>query len=159
MADIREQAFRLLPTAPVSSAWKQRALVNAQVILWVPTATQQNLPTVTIVGQQVGLRIQLTNVHWNFGDGTDDNTSNPGKPYDPTGDPCTTAQCPDYYGHTYRHSGKVTISATSNWHVQYRIGGGAWNDLPGPALAAPTSQHAIRILQARGVLVPNPGQP
>lgn len=156
LAAIRQQVLRLLPRVPIGSAWSTTALVNAEVVLWAGTGTERTLPTVAIVGQQVALRIHLTNTHWNFGDGESDDTTDPGKPYDSLGDPCRTRQCEHYYGHTYLHTGRKTITLAVSWHAQYRTGGDNWTDLD-PALTGPTSSHTITLKQARGVLIQNPG--
>ncbi len=158
MAEIRDQALRLLPQVRIGAAWTDTALVNAEVVLWADTGSARALPTVTIVGQQVALRIDQPEARWSFGDGTGLSTGDLGKPYDRTGDPCRTAQCADYFGHTYRHTGHPTITLAMTWHVHYRVGAGDWTDLGGAPLTGPTSRHAITVKQARGILVANPGQ-
>ena len=106
------------------------------------------VPLLDALGVQ--LRIHLDYAHWGFGDGTTATLTTAGKPYDPTGDPCRTAQCPDYYGHTYTRTGRMTITLTVSWRAQYRLTGGTWTDIDGP-VTGPTSQHVLTVKEARGV--------
>jgi hypothetical protein len=153
---LRERAIRLLPAVQIGSAWTTTALVNAETILWAQTRTDRPLASVTVAGQQVALRIHLTEAHWNYGDTTTETTSTPGTPYT-RADPCHTAQCPHYRGHTYRNTGRMTITLNITWHAQYRTPTGPWTDID-DTITGPTTQHAITVKQARAILVPNPGQ-
>jgi hypothetical protein len=155
-AALREQVLRLLPTVEIGSAWATRALVNAEAVLWAETSPNRDLGTVTVVGQPVALRIGFDHADWSFGDGSTDTTTDPGKPYRKT-DPCGTAQCADYYGHTYRDTGAVTISLTVAWNAQFSLDGGAtWTDVDPAPLSGPATTHALDVVQARGILVQNP---
>ncbi len=151
----RESAERLLPhpgigTAPAGNV----TLVNIETVLWVQTPADRTLGTVTLLGHRVTLRAHVQTVRWNFGDGTAGETSSPGKAYTDA-DPCRTAQCADYFGHTYLHTGEVAIAAQLTWTGQFRVDGGAWQPIAGTVTAAATSE-TIRVKEARGVLVPNP---
>jgi hypothetical protein len=154
---LRQQVLRLLPSVTIGTAWTTRALVNAENIVWAETDPDRTLPTATVVGRQVRLRIHFDHADWDFGDGGTDSATVPGKPYS-NADPCGTAQCPRYYGHTYTGTGPVTISLTVSWQAQFSLDGGAsWSDIDGAALAGPTATHDLTVVQARGVLVKNPG--
>lgn len=155
LAAITAQAFRLLPRVTIGSAWTTTALVNAQVILWATTTADRDLGTVNILGTTVALRLHLDHTHWSFGDATADTTTTPGKPYNPTTDPCHTPQCPHYFGHTYTATGERTITLTLTWRAEYRLPGSTWTDLPDP-LTGPADQHHLTVSQARGILIPNP---
>ena len=156
-AAIRDQALRLLPHVDIGSAWPGTALVNAETVLWAKTDANRTLRTVTVVGKQVQLRIAFDHATWNYGDGSSDTWKSPGKAYDKAGDPCNTAQCADYSGHTYTHTGTVRISLTVAWHAQFSLdGGGTWTDVDDAALTGPAITHTVVLKQARGVLVPNP---
>lgn len=155
LAGLRDRAERLLPRVGIGSAWTTTALVNAETVLWAATNPDRELPTVTILGRAVSLRIHFDHADWDFGDGTADTTADPGKAYDSRGDPCRTAQCPDYYGHTYTRTGVMTIALTVTWHAQYRLGT-TWTDIAG-TITGPTSRRALTVKQARGILIPNPG--
>jgi hypothetical protein len=154
---LRQQVLRLLPAVRIGSAWDTRALVNAQSIFWAVTDPDRALPTATVVGRRVQLRIHFDHATWNFGDGATDSTTDPGKPYTEA-DSCNTAQCPGYYGHTYTDTGSVTISLSVSWHAQFSLDGGTtWTDVDQAPLTGPTTTHQLSVVQARGVLVPDPG--
>jgi hypothetical protein len=156
LAGLRDRAERLLPGVGIGSAWTTVALVNAETVLWAGTGPDRSLPTVTILGRAVQLRIHFDRADWDFGDGSTDTTADPGKPYDSHGDPCRTAQCLDYYGHTYAQTGVMTITLTVTWHAQYRLGA-TWTDIAG-TITGPTGRRVLTVKQARGILVPNPGE-
>lgn len=151
----RESAERLLPhpgigTAPAGNV----TLVNIETLLWVQTPVDRTLGTVSLLGQSVTLRAHVQAVHWDFGDGVTGESATPGKPYTDA-DPCRTVQCPDYFGHTYRHSGAVMIGAQLIWTGDFRVGAGPWQPITG-TVAAPATSETVRVKQARAVLVPNP---
>jgi hypothetical protein len=151
----RAEAEKLLPhpaigTAPAGGV----TLVNIETVLWVDTAPDLTLGTVRLLGFRVTLRAHLETVRWQFGDGAGDTTQGPGTRYSHD-QPCTTAQCPGYFGHTYRRTGPVTIGAQLTWTGQFQVDGGAWQDIPGTVTAAATGQP-IHVKEARGVLVDNP---
>jgi hypothetical protein len=151
----RQAAEKLLPHPVIGTAPTGHAtLVNIETVLWVDTSADRTLGTVTLLGRRVALRAHLQRVDWTFGDHASDATEGPGRAYS-AHDPCRTAQCPNYFGHTYRHTGSVTISAQLTWTGQFQVDGGAWQNIPGTVTAAATSD-TIRVRQARGVLVPNP---
>jgi hypothetical protein len=155
-ADLREQVLRLLPTVRIGSAWTARALVNAETVLWAQTDANRNLGTVTVVGRQVALKIAFDHADWDFGDGATDQTTDPGKAYS-RADPCNTAQCADYYGHTYRDVGPVAITLTVAWHAQFSLDNGTtWTDVDAAPLAGPQATHDLTVVQARGIIVKNP---
>jgi hypothetical protein len=156
---LREQALRLLPPVAIGSAWTHRALINAQTILWAATAAERPLPTATVIGRRVTLRIGFDHADWDFGDTSTDTTTQPGRPYRPA-EPCRSAQCPGYYGHTYTHTGPVTITLTVAWHAQFSLDNGTtWTDIDTTPLTGPQTSHQLDIVQARGVLVPDPDHP
>lgn len=154
---LRQQAIRLLPAVQIGAAWSTTALVNAQTILWADTNTSRGLGTVTVLGQQVALRVSFRDASWDFGDGQRATAATPGKPYDQQHDPCRTPQCPHYFGHTYTQTGALTITLTVTWHAEFSLDGGAsWTDIAGD-ITGPVTRHALDVKQARGILVPNPG--
>ena len=153
VGQIRQQALRLLPHVSIGSAPDGAGLTNAETVLWADTDTDRQLPTVTIVGQQVEIRISFDHANWTFGDGASDTTDSPGRPYDAESDPCETAQCADYYGHTYRSTGRVTVTLTVAWNAQYRLGGQSWTDVGAAPLTGPAGTQSLTIRQARGVIV------
>lgn len=157
VADIREEAIRLLPHVAPGKASTNPALVNTETIFWAATNPDRTLPTATVVGQQVQLRIAFDSAHWTFGDGTSDTTTDPGKVYDDATDRCDTVHCPDYYTHTYTSTGVMRVTLNVTWRASYRVGGGAWNDLADP-ITGPSATTDLHLYQARGVLVADPDE-
>jgi hypothetical protein len=154
---VRQQAERLVPTAAVGLAPHGTSLVNIETVMWADAPRNQTLPAVSILGRSVSIRLTLAGVSWDFGDGELDSSGPAGRPYDNTADPCRSRQCPQYFGHTYRHTGKVRVRATASWTASFTVDGGAPVDIPG-AVTGPQSDEPLVIKQARAVLVPNPGE-
>lgn len=153
--DVRDVARKRVPTPAIGVAPPGGAtLVNLQTLLWVDTPADRSLGTVTLVGQPVAIEVHVAAVRWSFGDGLTDAASGPGKRYD-TSDPCTAVLCPHYYGHVYRRTGAMTVSATVTWSARYRVGAGAWQQVPGEVPGRPASTR-LAVREARGVLVPDP---
>jgi hypothetical protein len=107
---------------------------------------------VTLLGHHVALRVRVARVDWKFGDGDTDTTSTPGPKYDPAAG-CRTVTCPGYWGHIYRSTGPVRVSATVTWFGQYRVDSGAWQDIA-DTVAGPVASTDLVVRQARCVLVP-----
>ena len=153
LAAIRDQAMRLLPAVGIGTAPRATTLVNIQTIVWAATAARRDLGTVRVVGQPVRLRLNVAHAQWNFGDHTAVVTTNPGVAYDPDRNPCRSAQCPGYFGHTYGATGHDTITLTIDWHASFSLDGTTWTDVDPNPLTGPTSTAAITVRQARAVLV------
>lgn len=151
---IRDEAVRLLPGVAIGSTWSAPAITNTETIFWADTSADRPLPTATVAGQRVELRISFRSASWHYGDGTNETTTTPGKPYDDVHDACITAQCAHYSGHVYTHTGHVVVSLSITWHAQYRVGA-QWFDIDGD-ITGPTSRHVLTVMQSRDVLVPNP---
>jgi hypothetical protein len=104
----------------------------------------------------VSLQVHVARVDWDFGDGHSESTDGPERRYDP-GAGCRTVTCPGYWGHVYATTGAMTIAATVTWSGRYRVDGGPLRDIPG-TVTGPTATVALTVKQARGVLVPDPGE-
>jgi hypothetical protein len=150
-----QQAQRLIPTAQIGLAPRHDTLVNMETIMWVATARQRTLPTVTILGRPVSVHISVDHVAWDYGDGQTTTSSDAGRPYDAAHDPCKTAQCPDYEGHTYTTTGELTVTATVTWRATFQVAGGPATAIPG-TLDGPASTAVLRVREARSVLVRDP---
>jgi hypothetical protein len=153
---LRQRALRLLPRVGIGAAPKGKTLVNAETIMWADTPSSRALPTATVTGQHVRLRISLTQARWTFGDSTTATWTTAGKPYDSATAPCERAQCPSYDGHTYTQPGTVTVELQVTWSAQYSVNGTPWTTVPGGQLTGPTSTTQLTVREARGVLVPIP---
>ena len=160
--DAYAAVLRLVPSPAIGAApGKGRTLVNMQTILWVNSAADQSLGPVTLLGHQVGLRIHARATAWAFGDGITDTSAGLGRPYT-AADGCGDAICAGYFGHTYAGTGAMTISATVTWAGEFSVDGGPWRGIANPAtgantVAGPTATRPIAVIQARGVLVQDPG--
>jgi hypothetical protein len=150
--DIRDQAIRLLPHVPAETT-APNTLVNIQTLLWAATDPHRNLGRIQILGQPVWIHLDFDHADWNFGDGHTDHTTTPGKTYDPTHDRCTTVNCPDYYGHTYRTTGEMTITVTITWHATYSLDGTHYTPVDTTPITGPAATVHIRARQARAQLV------
>ncbi|WP_375480775.1 hypothetical protein [uncultured Jatrophihabitans sp.] len=157
-ADVRARAVRLIPSASVGVAPHTATLVNIQTVMWANTPAIRELPAVAILGRRVTIGIKIDHVDWRFGDGVSATTHDAGQSYDGARHPCRTVTCPGYFGHVYTATGAVRVSATVSWVATFRVDGGATQTIPG-AIAGPTAQTPLQVKEARGVLVPNPGDP
>lgn len=154
---VRDRIARLVPGAAVGVAPDGDTLVNIETVLWVDAPGQQVLAPLTILGQRVAVTLTLARVDWSFGDGTQQATSSAGRRYDTASDPCRTAQCPGYYGHTYTATGPMGVSATVAWTARFRVDGRASVTIPG-TVVGPAGRADVTVRQARGILVPDPGR-
>lgn len=160
--DAYAAVLRLVPSPAIGAApGKGRTLVNMQTIFWVNSAADQSLGPVTLLGHQVGLRIHATATAWAFGDGITDTSAGLGRPYT-AADGCGDAICAGYFGHTYASTGAMRISATVTWAGEFSVDGGPWRGIANPATGAntvdgPAATRPIAVIQARGVLVQDPG--
>lgn len=154
----RQEVERLVPHPRVGVAPPGgRTLVNVQTVLWADTPADRSLGTVTLLGRfRVALRIQIEHVEWVFGDGHTDSTNTPGTPYRP-GEHCLTVTCRGHYGHIYKATGAMIVTAQVSWSGRYAVNGGAWQEVPG-TVTGPRAAMAIQVEEARGVLVQDPGQ-
>ena len=154
---VRDRVVRLIPTARLGLAPHDTSLINIQTIMWVDAPATQTLPPVSILGQNVTVRLSLDHVDWDFGDHQSTSTRTAGKAYDNVHDPCRTATCSDYFGHTYRNPGSTIIHATATWTASFTVAGQRAATIPG-TVAGPTATTTLTVKQARSVLVPNPGE-
>jgi hypothetical protein len=152
---VRARVVRLVPSAVIGLAPQQATLVNIETVMWVDAPDTRTLAPITILGQRVIVRLEVDHVAWNFGDGNTGTSNGPGKPYDEQHDACRAVRCPDYFGHIYRDTGRVTVAATAYWQASFTVDGGSSVDIPG-TVAGPTASAALAVKQARAVLVPNP---
>jgi hypothetical protein len=149
---IAQQARRLVPHPSIGIAPPGGAtLVNIQTLLWLNTPATQQLTPITLLGHHITITITITEIHWTFGDGHTDTTTNPEPAYNPA-DHCHTITCPGYWGHTYTTPGPTTITATTTWTGTYTDNGHNNTDIPG-TVTAPPSHTTLTIRQAHTELV------
>ena len=140
--DVVASAFRRIPlpgqTVRIQPA-NGRTLVNFETNFFTDAAPFDR--TVTLLGQQVDLRITPAEFTWRFGDGTAESGTDAGAPY------------PDLrVTHDYAREGRVAPSMDTTYSAIYRVNGGAWRDVPGTVtIAGPTVP--LQVLTARPTLV------
>jgi hypothetical protein len=150
---LTQQIRKLVPHPAIGIAPPGGAsLINIQTLLWAQTPPSQDLGTVTLLGHHISLRATVHHIDWDFGDGTHTTTTSPQPPYNPAA-PCTSRQCPHYWGHTYTTTGPIHISATITWTGHYRVDRSTWQTI-NDTVTGPTTTAALTIRQARGILVP-----
>ncbi len=154
---VRQEVVRLVPPAAIGLAPRWATLVNIQTIMWVGTAAQRRLAPLTILGRRVLVTLRLDHVQWDFGDGQFDSPKAPGPAYDSRHHPCATVVCPGYFSHTYLGTGTMTVTARASWVASFTVDGGPALTIPG-TVTGPVAAATLQVRQARGVLVPAPGQ-
>ncbi len=155
-AALRDQVLRLLPEVSIGSAPRADTLVRMQTILWADTPAARRLGTVTVVGQKVWLRIRFDRGTWTYGDGTTATSTGPGLPYG-GGHTCDTRLCPDFLGHVYNRTGRVTVTLAVAWDAEYSLDGAHYDDVGTTPIVGPTMTTTLDVHEARSVLVRTPG--
>jgi hypothetical protein len=153
-AALRERTLRLLPHVGIGHT-DARSLVHIQTLLWAQTAPTRSLGTPRILGTPIHLRIHLHEAHWDFGDGQHDTRSGPDAAY-PSRGTCHTVTCPGYYGHTYTHTGAMTITLTLTWSAEYSLDATHYHPIASTPLPGPPTRLTLDLNQARATLIPNP---
>lgn len=104
-------------------------VVNKPVAVWASNNSSRT-ETMELAGYTVEIRVTPAQYKWNFGDGNTITTSSAGRK-------------PRYahdadISHSYTESGDYTINLTTSYVGQFRVDGGAWEDIPGTAEIAST---------------------
>ncbi|KRB73041.1 hypothetical protein ASE01_19900 [Nocardioides sp. Root190] len=105
------------------------------------TSTRPIARTVTLLGQQVTLEATPATFHWDFDDGRSLSTDEPGAPY-PRLD----------VTHNYLRTGTYRPSLSTTYTGRFRVGGGAWRQIPGTVTIDGTGR-ALRAIEAEPKLV------
>jgi len=141
------QEFRRVPLpAPALSIQPPngKTLVGLETIF--STKADPFTRTLTLLGQQVTLRIEPSSFLWHHGDGTSQTTDWAGKAWD--------HDSPDIQGyltHTFEHTGTVSPSVEVTWSAQYRVGRGAWQPVNGTVTRA-GGPVPLQVLEGQPVL-------
>ena len=150
-AAVRQEVIRLLAPVPVGVAPRDGpTLVNMQTVFWADTAADRDLAQVTILGQQVAIRIHFARMDWDFGDGATGSAATPGAAY--VDGVCSTAQCPGFFGHVYAVRSHVTATVAVSWTAEFAVAGAGWEPIPG-SVTGPAASHPVTVVEARSVLV------
>ncbi|GEP38197.1 hypothetical protein NPS01_18600 [Nocardioides psychrotolerans] len=116
-----------------------RTLVNFATNFY--TETQPFTRTITLLGQQVDLRITPASYGWRFGDGRSASTTTPGAAY------------PDLQvTHDYLTAGRVAPAVDTTYTADFRVNGGAWRPVPG-AVTIPGAAVLLEVVEATPTLV------
>lgn len=121
-----------------------KTLVGLETILSTEAAPFTR--RVTLLGQQVDLRIRARSFTWTHGDATSQTTDWAGKTW--------SDDQPDigrYITHTYEHTGEVQPAVRVVWEADYRVGGGAWQPVNG-TVTRQGSPATLRVVEAEPVL-------
>lgn len=90
-----------------------------------------------LLGVQADVRFTPVTFRWGYGDGIRSTTSTGGRTWKALGVPEFS---PTATSHIYAKSGSYTLDVAVIYTAQFRVGGGAWRDIPGTlSLSAPTS--------------------
>ncbi|WP_322937849.1 PKD domain-containing protein [Nocardioides bizhenqiangii] len=140
--DVVATAFRRISLPPSTFSIQPpggQTLVNFKTNFFTEERTLNR--TVTLLGQRVDLRIWAHSYTWHFGDGESITTSKPGAPYPKL-----------LITHNYLKKGDYRPAMDTTWVADYRVGGGAWQSVPGSVTieGAPANLEAI---EARPTLV------
>lgn len=141
--DLVATAFRRIPLPPSTFTIQPpggRTLVNFETNFFTDQdGTLER--SVRLLGQRVDLRIEADSYTWRFGDGESITTSGPGAPYPKL-----------LVTHNYRSKGEYGPALDITWVADYRVGGGAWQPVPG-SVTISGSPAELRAIEARPTLV------
>jgi hypothetical protein len=128
-----------LPALAAHTQPEGKTLVNFATIFY--TEPQPFTRSVTLLGRRVTIVATPQTFTWDYGDGTTSSTSTPGAPY-PAKD----------VTHSYRDAHRTVLTSVDvAYSARFRVGGGAWQDIPGTVtIAGPTSP--LRISEATALL-------
>ncbi len=141
------RAFQAIPLPEATLSIQPpggKTLVGLETILSTQAAPFTR--RVTLLGQQIELRIRAQRFTWTHGDATTQSTDWPGKPWN--------EHEPDidgYLTHTYEHTGVVRPSVTVTWEADYRVGGGPWQPVNG-TVRREGAPAELQVVQAQPVL-------
>jgi hypothetical protein len=118
----------LNPASPQINMQPPNGWAYASMPTVVYVEDQPLIHTATILGINVQIRATPQSFAWNWGDGNETTTTDPGQPY------------PDYtVSYTYEHfEGDVAVELTTTWSGEYSVDGGAtWNAIVGTISTSP----------------------
>jgi len=128
-----------LPAIQAQTQPRDKTLVNFDTIFYAEPQTVTR--AVTLLGQRVTIAATPESFTWHYGDGASATTTDPGAPY-PAKDVV----------HQYQKA-HVTVqpSVDVNYSGRFRVGGGAWQAIPGiVTIAGPPAP--LRVSEATAVL-------
>lgn len=115
-------------------------LVNFETNFYT-TGTSAVTRVVTLLGQRITIEATPSEYHWAFGDGESLASAEPGAAY-----PALTIT------HTYLRTGTYAASLDTTYSGRYRVGNGAWQDIPG-TVTVQGAPESLRAIEAQPKLV------
>lgn len=139
----------------VNEEWgHRRSYIGVPIWLWAASKTELNWgtfsKTATLGGQTITANARVSSVQWNMGDGGTV-TCGEGTAYNTGFGNTPSPSCGYKYTRT-SGGGMFTVTATSNWVVEWS-GGGQTGTIP----LTTTSSTQVEIRELQSVNVPNPG--
>ena len=135
-------AFKRIPLPPSTFSVQPpggETLVNFETNFFTDEQTLDR--TVRLLGQRVDLRIWAHSYTWHFGDGQVITTRKPGAAYPKL-----------LITHSYLKKGAYRPAMDTTWVADYRVGGGAWQPVPG-SVTIEGAAADLRAIEARPTLV------
>lgn len=135
-------AFRRIPLPPSTFSVQPpggETLVNFETNFFTEERTLDR--SVRLLGQRVDLRIWAHSYTWHFGDGESITTRKPGAAYPKL-----------QVTHNYLEKGAYRPTMDTTWVAEYRVGGGAWQAVPG-SVTIEGEPTGLRAIEARPTLV------
>lgn len=142
MPGVVAAAFRELELPPsqlVVQPPNGRTLVNFATNFY--TETEPFARTITLLGQQVDLRIRPSAFGWRFGDGERLSSTSAGSPYPRL-----------EITHLYRDRGAVRPAVDTTYSADWRVNGGPWRPVNG-TVTIPGAPVTLDVVEASPTLV------
>lgn len=126
LSTLVERAFQEVPVPAATVSIqppKGKTLIGLETIF--SAQAESFTRTLTLLGQQVQLRIEPSSYAWVHGDETTQATDWGGRAWE------QGRSMSDYITHVYEHTGNVQPRVDVTWSAQFRVGGGAWQPVNG----------------------------
>ncbi|MCW2854108.1 MAG: hypothetical protein JWM84_3772 [Nocardioides sp.] len=138
----------------MAAAFRELALPPSQLVVQPPdgrtlvnfatnfyTESEPFTRTITLLGQQVDLRIRPSAFGWRFGDGERLTSTSAGSPYPRL-----------EITHSYQDRGGVRPAVDTTYSADWRVNGGAWQPVNG-TVTIPGAPVALDVVEASPTLV------
>lgn len=145
LAAIEREWTELRPEPTRISFQPDTGVVYATVPTVAIADDSTRLHAAQILGAAVTIRATPARFTWTWGDGESTTTTDPGRPY-------PNATVTHAYG---RALDSASVSLTTTWTGEYRIGAGTWADFD-TSIATTSPAVSLQVLHPRSVLVAGP---
>ncbi len=137
-----DRMISLAPRPQIGLAPAQIGLTGLESFFWVSNELRPITATAGVPGLRVTAEARSVRYLWDFGDGTNNATSHPGRPW--------TNDRPGDISHLYETKGRYGIRLEVVWAARWRVNDGAWRDL---GYFSNTDDAAYRVREMIAVLV------